>query len=438
MDEIIETVPDMDEETAHLWDVGIIEFQKKGGFSESLKRIKNKDTKPLDLEAYLPKFSEIQNLKIEIEYVVEKTVVKEAVSVLHAPGGGFKTWLALKMGTSVAKGDAFAGLKTQQMPVYYCDYENPISLICDRAKMVGPSDMKLWHNSNQIPPPRLDSREWILYKALTPGLLIIDTLRSSQLLGTNSDRDMAIIMNRMKELRELGFTILILHHTPKINDKIYKGATAISDLADCVLSLERVREVGSDRTVDDEEADGCPFRLSSKKTRFEPSSIYLKFDPIEGFIPAENPDFNTLDQLRQILSDSNKDGLNQTQFFKAIKELGIKRSKFQKLLKKGEGEYWEKLSTSYKNSVAYRAIFPVVRSVAHNVSNNYQKQIIQGIENIELPSCQEGEKTSEASESVVSCPVVVPFIEGTNRQLTGLLEKDNCQEFISEEEDEGE
>lgn len=437
MDNPIEVIPDMDEETARLWETGIIEFQKKGGFAESLKGIKNKGVEPLDLEAYLPKFSEIQNLNIQVEYVVEGILVKEAVSILHAPGGGFKTWLALQVGTQVAKGYAFAGLKTQQMPVYYSDYENPISLICDRAKMVGPSDMKLWHNSNQIPPPRLDSREWILYKALTPGLIIIDTLRSSQLLDTNSDRDMAIIMNRMKELRELGFTILLLHHTPKINDKIYKGATAISDLADCVLSLERVREVGSDRTVDDEEAEGCPFRLSSKKTRFEPSSIYLKFDPIEGFIPADNPDINTLDQLRQILSDTGEDGLNQTQFFKAVKELGIKRSKFQRLLKKGAGEYWEKLPTSYKNSVAYRAIFPVSQSVAQSVSNNYQNQIVQRIKNIELPVAKVGEKTSEASGVNGSCPVVVPFIEGTNRQLNRQPGQDNCQDLI-EEMDEGE
>ena len=327
---------EMDKETSDLWDGELSKFMDKGGFEKLLKDVPGA-TVALDLYTYLPKFSELKNLNTKTEDVVEGILVKEGVTDLCAPGGGFKTWLAMQLGTQVVKGQDFAGRKTRQMPVYYADYENPISLDCDRAKIVGDSDMKLWHNSNQIPPPRLDSEEWILYKALPPGLLIIDTLRSSQLLDTNSDRDMAIVMTRMKELRDIGFTILILHHTPKINDKIYKGSTTISDLADCVLLLERVREVGSDRTVDDEDGEDYPFRLSSKKTRFEPSSIYLKFDPIQGFIPADNPDINTLDQLRQILSDTNGDGLNQTQFFKAIKELGIKRSKFQRLLKKGDG-----------------------------------------------------------------------------------------------------
>jgi hypothetical protein len=440
MDNPVEVIPNLDEETAHLWDGGIIEFEKKGGFSQGLKWTNDKNTKPaLDLESYLPKFSEIQELNVKTQYIVQMILVNQAVIVLHAPGGAFKTWLALKLGTQIAKGLPFAGLKTHQIPVYYADYENPFSLICDRAKILGPSDMRLWHNSNEIPPPRLDSREWSLFKALTPGLLIIDTLRSSQLLDTNSDRDMAIVMTRMKELRELGFTVLILHHTPKINDKIYKGATAISDLADCVLSLERVREVGSDRTVDDEEADeNCPFRLSSRKTRFEPCSIYLRFDPSEIFIPADNPDFKTLDTLRQILSDSNGDGLNQTKFFEAVKELGIKRSKFRRLLKKGEGEYWEKLPISYHNSLVYRAIFPVSKSVVQGDSDNCQKEIPKVIENIELFSCPEGKKTSEISGSSGSCSVVSPFIRVNNRQLTELQEQDNCQEPITEEEDEGE
>lgn len=429
---------EMDKETSDLWNGEFKKFEGEGGFQKLLRNVPG-DPVALDLYEYLPKFSEIQNLNIKTEYVVEGIIVKEAVTDLCAPGGGFKTWLAMQLGTQVVKGQDFAGRKTQQMPAYYADYENPFSLDCDRAKIVGPSEMRLWHTSNVIPPPRLDSEEWILYKALPPGLLIIDTLRSGQLLDTNSDRDMAIIMNRMKELRELGFTVIILHHTPKINDRIYKGSTAISDLADCVLLLERVREVGSDRTVDDEEAEGCPFRLSSKKTRFEPCSIYLKFDPIEGFIPAENPDLNTLDQLRQILSDSNEEGLNQTQFFKAIKELEIKRSKFRRLLKKGEGEYWEKLpNLSYHNSLVYKAIFPVSRSVVQDTSNNCQKQTTQTIKNIDLFSCPEGEKTSEISGGSSDLSTCFTLYKGKQETTNRLQEQDNCQEFISEEEDEGE
>ena len=46
-------------------------------------------------------------------------------------------------------------------------------------------------------------------------------------------------MERLKQLKDMGFAILLLHHTPKGNENTYKGSTAFLDLCDHVLGLER-------------------------------------------------------------------------------------------------------------------------------------------------------------------------------------------------------
>lgn len=78
---------------------------------------------------------------------------------------------------------------------------------------------------------------------LPPGsLLVFDTLRASQSRDENDSQQMASIMMKLKILRDSGFTILLIHHTPKGNDNIYKGSTAIFDLSDHVLSFHTINK----------------------------------------------------------------------------------------------------------------------------------------------------------------------------------------------------
>ena len=86
-------------------------------------------------------------------------------------------------------------------------------------------------------------------------MIIFDTLRSAQSKDENNSQDMAFIMGRLKELRDLGFTVLILHPTPKSNERTYKGSTAIIDLCDQALGLYRVKSGTSNEIVDDDDND---------------------------------------------------------------------------------------------------------------------------------------------------------------------------------------
>jgi hypothetical protein len=221
----------------------------------------------------------------------------------------------------------------------------------------------VWHVSNPVPPPRLDSREWEQYKKLPAGVLIFDTLRASQMLDENSSRDMAMVMCRLKELRDMGFTVILIHHTPKSDERTYKGSTAIQDLCDHVLSLDRVRGVGSDQEIDEEDWS-FPLRLGVRgKTRFEPFSIYLVFDPNRGFGVAPDPDEEILKTIHFLIVNFKEEhgvAPNQTSIVEMVKEHNVNRKKVQRLLRKGEGQFWRVILAPNTRAKLYDPIIEMV------------------------------------------------------------------------------
>jgi len=317
------------------------------------------DTSKIEPFSYLKKGSELQLLECHIEWVVDRLIPKQSITLLHGRGGIGKTWLSLIIADSISKGIPFMSLDVQRMPVVFVDFENSLPVLVDRVKKISIEDVLFWHNSNEIlRPPKIDMKDWIRYKALPSGsLLVYDTLRASQGQDENDSQKMAFVMSRLKELRDMGFTILLLHHSPKGNDRTYKGSTAIIDLADHVLSLHKVRKANpAGDEVDDMEDDyNCYYRLGTKdKTRYEPFHIFMNFDKEKGFIKASDPDDEDLQAIHSILEE--KKALNQKQIFDILKEeLDIKsKGKVINLLRKGESKYWT--SHKVKNAVFYEII----------------------------------------------------------------------------------
>lgn len=86
---------------------------------------------------------------------------------------------------------------------------------------------------------------------------------------------MGEIMQKLKELRDSGFTIIMLHHTAKNSDNVAKGSTAIVDLSDHILGLTRVKKKidGQEIIIDDDSdnEDDAIYRFGVRgKTRYEP------------------------------------------------------------------------------------------------------------------------------------------------------------------------
>jgi len=271
--------------------------------------------------------------------LLEKLIPEGAITLFFGKGGVGKTSLALQIIHAIAEGKDFLGLKTKQASVVFVDMENPLGVLRDRIVHIGHSDnILIWHGSCEPPPPRLDREDFIRYFDLPKGLLVFDTLRASFLGDENSSQDVAVVVDRLKQLRDKGYTVLLLHHTPKGNDTIYKGSTAIIDLVDNALCLEPLR--------DDEQGDFDPemvYKFGTKiKTRFEPFSIHLQFDPsVKGFKIAVDPVERTLANMHDLLSEKGR--LNSNQFYELVRnELDIRgKKRVFDLFRKGEGRYWE-------------------------------------------------------------------------------------------------
>ena len=120
---------------------------------------------------------------------------------------------------------------------------------------------------------------------------------------------MSGILGRLKELREIGLQFVFLHHTPRSNENTFKGSGAILDLCDHVLGLEEVKDGEGVVEFDSENLYKLGVRI---KTRYEPHSIFLNFDPeIKGFKVYMTPDIEKLKDIADVLTESGKSRIRQ-------------------------------------------------------------------------------------------------------------------------------
>ena len=341
----------------------------------------------------LETWNHIRGLEVKIEWIVDRLIPKESITILFGKGGIGKTWLIMDIARCIGSGIDYLGYKAQQAPVIFIDFENPIAVLNTRTQRLGKAEgVHFWRMGNELKPPMLDSPEWEQYKELPKGaVLVFDTLRASQSGDENQSRDMAKVMNRMKELRDLGFTIILLHHTAKNTDNVSKGSTAIVDLADHILGLTRVRqkEDGQDTVVDDGaegfDTDMVYYFGNYQKTRFEPHGIHLTLNPDRGFELAPDPEEETLKRIHQLLLNTGP--LPKTAFTKECKTLDLGEKKARKLIDRGKGRFWKIEAAGQKNTQL--------------VTANQFGSSATPIESEKLPNCPGVELQPDKQESFV-------------------------------------
>ena len=126
------------------------------------------------------------------------------------------------------------------------------------------------------------------------------------------------------------------------------------------MSLHKVRK-GSLEETDDEETENVYYRFGTKhKTRYEPFHIFLEFQKEHGFVVAQDPDTEEIEEIYDLLREASEQ-LKQSQVYDLVKaKLGISsKGKVIKLLNKGMGKYWETRRDEGKG----RAVFycPIVQ-----------------------------------------------------------------------------
>jgi len=361
-----------------------------------------KEKKQKELLSSLETWESIRALDITIEWIVDRLIPKDSITLLFGKGGIGKTWLSMDMARSIASGTPFLGLGTVKTPVIFVDFENPLAVLNTRTQKLGEADgVFFWRaNNDKIKAPKLDKSEYELYKQLPQGaILIFDTLRASQDRDENKSDEMGLIMGRLKELRDMGFSIILLHHTAKNSDKIAKGSTAIVDLADHILSLTLVRKKrdGQEIIVDDEDNDGdLVYRFGVReKTRFEPYQIYITLNPDRGFELAPDPQENTLKEMHEILLEH--DCINKTDFLRECKnKIGLGEKKTRRLFDIGQGRYWKVEKIGSHNSQMVTPIqFGSFATLYRDEKLQNRNLVLQNKENTDSPKTQQPIENSE-------------------------------------------
>ena len=288
-------------------------------------------------------FAELQQLEIKVDWVVDQLIPERAITLIHAPGGTGKTWVGLDLARAVSTGTPFLGIPTQRRPVLYVDYEMPLALMRERTVGLNIQEGRLWNISDDPRPPRLDSDDWDIFLQAKDAVAIFDSLRSAHSKPGNDDEVAAFVMDRVKQIRQHGASPVLIHHTPRANERTSKGSTAWTDLSDHVLSLHRVQP----KTFRPIEDDGVPdpnatyYFGTGEKSRYSPFHLYLRRGPTGALELAQDPSRLVLDAIHAFLV-AKPGGATQTEVAKWAKEdLNItSKGTLVSLLKKGETTLW--------------------------------------------------------------------------------------------------
>jgi len=291
----------------------------------------------LEIISHLEAWNDLRALDVQIEWTVENLIPKGGISLIIGRGGVGKTFVALQIAQAIGNGTQVFGLDTIPSKVFYIDFENPEPVIVSRLKMLGGAENIhfLRGFSENFKAPKLDSKDWEDYMKLPKdSVIIIDTLRSSQGGDENGSRDMSIVLEHLKILRETGFTIIVLHHTPKSSDTVSKGSSAIVDLADNELSLS----VNKENQI--KGAGKYYFGNEHGKTRYEKFSLHLDFVPREAFVVAKDPRGKHLEKIHEILVA--KGPMNKSELVTEVKKIiNIGEKRARTLIDEEKGTLWQ-------------------------------------------------------------------------------------------------
>lgn len=303
-----------------------------------------------------------------VKYLIDGVLVKDTLTMLSAYAATGKSLLSLAIAKSILTGDKlFDSLSVSETgSVLIIDEENPASFIKERLQGFGFTPelpLHFLHYQNiKIDDAVLFNELCGVIEQIKPKLVIIDSLIRIHGQKEN-EAGMSIIMGKLRNLVQLGTTVLLIHHHRKGAGDLKEGIRGHSDIiggVDMAITLEQKEDYlllsyAKSRTVSHE-----PIRLELQSS-----------EGMFNFKCIGNEDSELIEVIHSILI-KEPEGLKQSKILKTIKESGdfdYGDKKIRQVLRKGEGVYWD----SHKGGQTGKAIIYRAKNEMRQCGNTIYK-----------------------------------------------------------------
>lgn len=223
---------------------------------DSLRDIQAEISLEEEAEKRKNRFVPMGGLKIKKpEYLVAGIVEKNALTVIFGATYTGKSFFALDMLLTVAKGIPFHGRKVEQAPCFYICNEGESSIGVRRGAwekgrgetIDEKTPIYICNRPFTLPDPETERQliadiDGIIdeYKISTPGVFCIDTLSKNYGADENDNSAMTAYLQTMDRLkyRYPGSTIILIHHSGHNAQERARGASALKAGIDCEMLVK--------------------------------------------------------------------------------------------------------------------------------------------------------------------------------------------------------
>ena len=263
------------------------------------------------------------------EWLVEKIVPLQGITIVSGAPGSYKTWLIWQMAINIAEGARFLEqFQCNQSSILIIDEENHLRLVRDRFRMLRASTELPIHFLSQqgLSVLKNDSIKEIIEmcKNNNIGTVFIDSLVRISHADENDAQQMAKVLGVIKGFCQAGITVIVTHHERK--EGINKGSglnrlRGSSDIPAAIDSHVSVRKSKDNKKIILVEQP--KLRMSEE---LEPFSISVTTEDDTIKFKFEGAPVNELtNEIKELIieilgEDENKQGLSIAEITEEVRK----------------------------------------------------------------------------------------------------------------------
>ncbi|WP_180381386.1 AAA family ATPase [Campylobacter lanienae] len=297
------------------------------------------------------------------EWIIPNFLTPQTITMIYASAGAGKSLFTLYLTKFLLQENKFS-------QIHYLDADNSPRVLKDRNLNQILDSFKDSFHYYFIDKPKNGDILTNLSKSndLDGVLIIIDSIRNFINVDFTKDDKITSFLDKLQKLRNLGATIIFLHHQPKQiddeNNKTYKGSTAFMDSVDEGYYLSLIKEhsiLGLNELF---------FTLEPQKFRFDMaiSNFIINTDNF-GFKKDDNLLFASNDIARYTaeyvikILQKHANGLPKSKLIKELKDLAFRddvevyrKNSLWRFMDKFKNRLWTITREAKHNTIRYKLI----------------------------------------------------------------------------------